>query len=130
MEAVLYAAIFYGLGTKVFTLRDRVRVPVAVHMTIAFDVDGTLIGQTFVDENVPKYKTLDLLRWFLDNGDTVYVWSGGGVDYAKRWAEKLGLDERCKVIAKGSIPVDIAVDDEFVQLGKVNIKIKTVYKKL
>lgn len=98
-------------------------------MVIAFDIDGCLIGQSQVDGNVPNYPVIDLLRWFVDNGDTVYIWSGGGVDYAQRWAEKLGLDERCKVIQKGSIVPDIAVDDEFVQLGTVNIKVKTILKR-
>ena len=36
---------------------------------------------------------------------------------------KLGISENVKVIVKGSIDVDIAVDDEEVNLGKVNIRI-------
>jgi hypothetical protein len=112
--------------------------------TIAFDVDYTLINK----DNTPNYEVLDLLRWFIRNGDRIVVWSGGGTDYASHWVDKLGLDAlaeregpkrmwmigvdpitQVSVIAKTiekaeEWDVDIAVDDEFVKLGKVNIKIK------
>lgn len=95
-------------------------------LNVAFDVDGTLIGQTVFDEDTPKYDNIELFRWFARNGHSMFIWSGGGADYAKRWAEKLGLRatiiEKSKEAAK-EFDIDIAVDDEAVQLGKVNIQV-------
>lgn len=92
-------------------------------MTIAFDVDFTLIN----GDNTPNYDTIDLYRWFERNGDRMIVWSGGGLDYAKMWAEKLHLKPwTCApktIEVARSLDVDIAVDDEIVALGKVNIKV-------
>lgn len=85
--------------------------------TIAFDVDGTLIFGYF-----PNYHAIDLFRWFERNGWEMYIWSGGGIDYATRWAEKLRL--KAKVVEKGSFIPEIAVDDEDVTLGKANIKMQ------
>ena len=72
---------------------------------IAFDVDYTLIGEKYK----PKYNVIDLFRWFEKQGWDMIIWSGGGVEYAKRWAEKLGL--KARIIGKCSESVDIAVDD-------------------
>lgn len=52
------------------------------------------------------------------------IWSGSGVDYAKMWAEKLGLqaDIRVKAVSED---VDIAFDDmSSAFLGKVNVKVR------
>ena len=81
-------------------------------MKIAFDVDGTILNTN----DTPRYSVIGLLLFFFEN-DTVglrhdiIVWSGGGVDYAKRWVERLGLKGKVRVIEKGSEKVDIAVDD-------------------
>jgi phosphoserine phosphatase len=93
-------------------------------MTIAFDVDGTLINL----DNTPNFEVIDLFRWFQRNGDRCIIWSGGGVEYAKHWGEKLGLYPHAYAVKSsletGLHGVDIAVDDEFVMLGKVNIKVE------
>lgn len=102
-------------------------------LTIAFDVDGTLIGQTFSDEDTPKYEVIDLLLWFQRQGHTIIVWSGGGVDYARRWAQKLGFGD--VIIAEKSrdsavlYDVDITVDDENCTLATINIKVDGSSKK-
>lgn len=92
-------------------------------MIVAFDVDGTLINF----DNTPNYKVIDILRWFKSNGDRIIVWSGGGVDYANSWVRRLGLEVYATMIKSKRLAeqegVDIAFDDEFVELGKVNIKI-------
>ena len=75
-------------------------------MRIAFDCDYTLIGEN----NEPRYEVIDLFRWFEKQGWEMIIWSGGGIDYAKHWAEKLGL--KAKIIAKCSEKVDICIDDE------------------
>jgi len=94
-------------------------------MKICFDVDGTLIYDERVTNlaDTPRYEVIDLLRSFESLGAEIYVWSGCGIDYAERWAYKLGLTGFVIVVEKGSFIPDIAVDDEEVQLGKVNIKV-------
>lgn len=96
--------------------------------TIAFDVDGTLTHQSGTGEDTPRYEVIQLFRTLQAFGCEMYVWSGGGRDYAERWAEKLGLD--AKICTKGAFTPDIAVDDfpEDDQwfkspLGKTNIKV-------
>lgn len=92
---------------------------------IAFDVDGTLIHQDGPLENTPRYEIIQMFTVFKSLGNEMYIWSGGGVEYAEEWAQKLGLD--AKIIEKGSIPVDIAVDDVAhpweETLGKVTVKV-------
>jgi hydroxymethylpyrimidine pyrophosphatase-like HAD family hydrolase len=86
--------------------------------TIAFDVDGTLID----DRDTPRYDVVQLFKSFEYFGFKMYVWSGGGVDYATHWARKMGLN--AEVVVKGSFTPDIAVDDiEDCTLGTVNIHV-------
>jgi hydroxymethylpyrimidine pyrophosphatase-like HAD family hydrolase len=75
--------------------------------TVCFDVGGTLI-QPFT--NAPRTEVIELLRTLQKLGYTVYVWSGGGIDYAKTWVNCLGLTN-VQVIRKGSFKPDLAVDD-------------------
>jgi len=93
---------------------------------IAFDVDDTLIipsCATPSSMDTPNYETIALYKWFQSQGNKMIIWSGGGVDYAKMWAEKLGL-EPCEVrVKKQSDDVDIAFDDCEVVLAKVNIRV-------
>ena len=95
-------------------------------MKIAFDVDDTLIipaVATNMPSDTPNYDVIAILKWFQKQGHTIIVWSGGGVDYAKRWAEKLAL-EPCEIRIKEKSPdIDIAFDDCMVDLAKVNIKV-------
>jgi hypothetical protein len=73
---------------------------------VAFDVDLTLIN----DKDEPKYKVIqDFLRW-QELGCITIIWSGSGVDYATRWAQKLGLHPTF-ILEKCSVDVDIAYDD-------------------
>lgn len=90
---------------------------------IAFDVDGTLIIKGERGEDIPRYTVLDLMRTMKGFGLDIYVWSGSGIDYAKRWCDKLGLGAMVTVVAKGSFIPDIAIDDELVELGIVNLKV-------
>lgn len=95
-------------------------------MTVAFDIDDTLLlppEATGLGIDTPNYRTIAIYNWFKEQGNTMVVWSGGGVDYAERWVEKLGLMPHY-IVPKGSIPVDIAFDDCDVNLGTVNVKVK------
>lgn len=87
--------------------------------TIAFDVDGTLIDPL----GRPRYDVISFLKQCLDFGMRVYVWSGGGVEYAKNRLSQLGLDHlRIYVVNKGDVRPHIAVDDEEVLLGAINLR--------
>lgn len=87
-------------------------------LTIAFDVDGTLIH---LSDNSPRYEVIDLFFKFKKLGFNMIIWSGGGIDYAKHWSRKLGLDAR--VLEKGSISPDITIDDMETAMGKVVIRV-------
>lgn len=95
-------------------------------MTIAFDIDDTLwkirAEEGFMDQ-VPDYDLIQVLRWFVQNGDTIYFWSAGGTDYCQTIVTKLGLDDLGTVIEKGSIKVDIAFDDQETNLGTVDVRV-------
>jgi len=95
-------------------------------LKVAFDVDDTLLipGVVTGNRDIPNYKTISLFKWFKEQGADMIVWSGSGLDWAKTWAEKLGLEAR--IIRKGSEDVDIAFDDCDVDLGIVNVKVKRV----
>ena len=94
-------------------------------ITIAFDVDGTLIHQVGEKEDTPRYEIIALFRSFEALGCHMVIWSGGGVDYAARWAEKLGLkaEIRPKDNEGGNFVPDIAFDDLEVKLGIVNVRV-------
>lgn len=104
-------------------------------MRVAFDIDDTL-WEVIRDKagkptrQVPDYDLVNVLRWFFKNGDEVYVWSAGGMDYAQTIVDKLGLSEMVKVIPKGiygepqsGVTMDVSFDDEAVKLAKVNVQV-------
>ena len=122
-------------------------------MKIAFDVDDTLIvpAIALADEPhpyigmygaVPNYEVIKIYKWFQDQGNFMIIWSGGGVDYARTWAEKLGLkpdeirEKKADIVCKNGgvcndtectehdYDVDICFDDCDVDLAKVNVKVK------
>lgn len=91
--------------------------PDGIERGILFDVDGTLI--TFDDK--PNLDVIELLLAFRRMGYEIGVWSGGGVDYAARWVERLGLAEHVSWVgAKARVPADagvpwlpvLSIDDE------------------
>lgn len=95
-------------------------------LVVAFDVDDTLIipsVATGFDRDTPNYDTISLYKWFYNQGAYMIIWSGSGVDWAKTWAEKLGLIVDEIRIKEKSDDVDIAFDDCEVDLGKVNVRV-------
>ena len=93
-------------------------------MKIAFDIDDTLFKiRVNKRDQVPDYDLIQVLKWFYQNGDEIYVWSAGGIDYTENFVKKMGLDDMVAVIRKGSIKVDIAFDDEETNLAIVDVKI-------
>jgi len=97
-------------------------------MIVAFDVDDTLIIPAVAgvfDRDTPNYDTIAIFKWHEAQGHKMIIWSGSGVDWARTWAEKLGLNAEIRVKQK-SEDVDIAYDDCDVDLAKVNIKVKRI----
>lgn len=91
-------------------------------MKIAFDIDGTLL-----DEHGNRRQNIVSLLVALADHNTIIVWSGGGVDYARRKILDLGLEDfvneyRPKLKVANS-DIDIAIDDQEVTLGRQNIRV-------
>ena len=102
-------------------------------MRIAFDIDDTIIipsVATGLDRDTPNYDTIAIYKWFQAQGHTMILWSGSGLDWARTWGEKLGLQpfEVIQKDKKGAI--DIAFDDCDVDLAKVNVKVSRVNNKI
>lgn len=100
-------------------------------MKVAFDVDDTLIVPSVAQKHnggrdTPNYDTIALYHWFQDQGYHMIVWSGSGVDWAKTWAEKLGLNPDEIAIKEFRQDIDICFDDCVVNLAKVNVRVKRV----
>lgn len=104
-------------------------------MKIAFDIDDTIlipsVANTGSHENIPNYEVIEVYRFFQRQGHWMILWSGSGVDWARRWGEKFGLnpDEVRIKIRPGNAPwpdVDIAFDDCDVDLAKVNVRVKRI----
>lgn len=97
-------------------------------LKVAFDVDDTLVVPsvaTMGEGDRPNMDTISLFRWFERQGHNMIIWSGGGVDYARGWAERLGLNAEIlpKFAGQG---VDICFDDCEVNLATVNVRVRRV----
>lgn len=104
-------------------------------MIIAFDVDDTLIVPaiaTGLDVDTPNYEVIAIYRWFQNQGNHMIIWSGGGADYAKMWAMKLGLtaDEFMAKDTRLKDRIDLAFDDSDINLARVNVKVKRVNNRI
>lgn len=111
----------------------------AKRLYVAFDVDDTLIVPavaTGFDRDVPNYDTIAVYRWFQAQGNVMIVWSGGGEDYARQWADKLGLvadhylDKHTSQQSGWHNVVDLAFDDSDLTLATVNVKVKRLNNKV
>lgn len=105
-------------------------------ITIAFDVDGTLIDH----EGHVNRRIVDLLITLSSFKNTqILVWSGGGKDYAEMWVRKLDIEKYVKACYSknhlGEVngthrfdPVvvpDIAIDDiQACELGRLNLIVR------
>lgn len=95
---------------------------------VAFDVDSTLILPDKEGGDIPNYPVIAVFNSLQALGCQMFIWSGGGLQYAKRWAEKLGL--KATIVEKGSFQPDLAFDDMDLDfrksersLGLVNIQV-------
>lgn len=106
-------------------------------VSIAMDVDGTLRCNCTEDCQDPNTDMVLLFGLLAEMKNTdMYVWSGGGADYARRFAHMYALnvkDSHCigKNLVGGTrggwlfnppLTPDIAIDDiQECQLGTVNL---------
>jgi hypothetical protein len=100
------------------------------HLIIAFDVDDTLVIPAGIvgDAEVPNYDVIAVYLFLQRQGHRMIIWSGGGADYARMQARRLGL-EADEIIAKTverKNEIDIAFDDSDIELAKVNVKVKRI----
>jgi phosphoserine phosphatase len=102
-------------------------------MNVSFDIDDTLyrIREECKDQ-VPDYDLIQVARWFYANGDNVYAWSAGGVDYTETILRRLGLDRIVTAIPKtndaaNAFDIDLTFDDQECQLGRTNILVNRHY---
>jgi hypothetical protein len=105
-------------------------------LVVFFDVDDTLIipaCATGFPVDTPNYENIAVYKWFQKQGCWMGIWSGGGKDYAKHWAKKMGLvaDEYMnKKDLNRREDVDIAVDDCEISLAKVNVRVSRINNKV
>jgi hypothetical protein len=94
-------------------------------LTVAFDVDGCLRSRADGDPVAcEKVRTLLVLLAQFGNVD-IRVWSGSGELYARQVAREIGIAPYVDAYSakSGATMPDIAVDDEDVNLGRVNLKV-------
>lgn len=101
-------------------------------LNVAFDLDDTLWKVNYkMKRQEPDYKLINVLLWFVENGDNVFIWSAGGMDYCKIITAKLGIDEYVKIISKPDLgksdqKIDLSFDDSEIGLARTNC---LVYRK-
>lgn len=110
-----------GANEDLGLARDKMR-----KIRIAFDVDGTLRCNCTDTCEDPNKRIVDLFMILHSFKNTdLYVWSGGGADYANRFAFKFGLPvkaSRCIGKIGNTIPIDIAIDDiQDTAIGTLNL---------
>lgn len=103
--------------------RDKMR-----KVTIAFDVDGTLRCNCTDTCQDPNPRIVDLFNILSSFKNTdMYVWSGGGAQYAQRFAQKFDLTVQAgHCISKiGAPQMDIAIDDiQDTAIGTINLIVR------
>ena len=97
-------------------------------VSIAFDVDGTLRNNTTDTTQEPNKRIVELFNILASFKNVkLYVWSGGGKEYAERFARLYGLpvkENNCISKFSGFKP-DIAIDDiQDTALGSINLIVK------
>jgi predicted HAD superfamily phosphohydrolase YqeG len=80
-------------------------------MAVYVDVDDTLV-RSFGSKRIPMTEMVAFVRSLKQQGATLYCWSSGGAEYARRSAEELGLGD-CFIayLPKPHVLIDdVAVD--------------------
>lgn len=85
-------------------------------MRVFVDIDDTLILWSKDDQPHPNIPLIEALTLFARHRplDPIMVWSGGGMDYAARWAQKYLPEVPWVVVPKyvqSPNPHDLCIDD-------------------
>lgn len=92
---------------------------------IAFDVDGTLRSNKTETSQGPNQRIVELFTILASFKNTdLYVWSGGGAQYALRFAQlyKLPVKDSHCISKLGAPQMDIAIDDiQDTAIGTINL---------
>lgn len=95
---------------------------------IAFDVDGTLRCNHTDTCNQPNKRIVELYKILNSFKNTdMYVWSGGGAQYAQRFADAFGLPYKGgHCISKIGAPhMDVVIDDiQDTAIGGINLIVR------
>lgn len=116
---------FVGANEALQLPRDKMR-----KLRICFDIDGTLRSTRDPKANEPNTRWHDVLRTFAKRTKNVevYVWSGGGKQYAEMYVRQYNLPvKESHCISKIGAPFkpDIAIDDiQDTALGEINLIVK------
>lgn len=113
-----------GINAALGLPRDRMK-----KVTIAVDVDGTLRCNCTDTCEDPNQRIVDLFNTLASFKNTeMFVWSGGGSDYALRFARKFNLkvkDGNCIDKLGVRQRPDIAIDDiQDTALGVINLIVR------
>ncbi|HED37127.1 MAG TPA: hypothetical protein ENI76_02615 [Ignavibacteria bacterium] len=97
-------------------------------MKIAFDIDDTILIPSVArfGVNAPNHDTIQIYKWFQNQGCEMILWSGSGVDWARTWGNEFELQPFEVRVKEKSNDIDIAFDDCDVDLAKVNVRVKRV----
>lgn len=74
----------------------------------------------------PDKLLIELVHALITNGDNVFLWSAGGVEYVKGWIRRFApaWEGLVEVIPKEKgHDIDISIDDQVVDLAKVNLRV-------
>lgn len=95
---------------------------------IAFDVDGTLRSNKTPTDRRPNAAIVSLLRTLATFKNVeIFVWSGGGGDYARSWCApyELPVKDTHYISKVGAPQMDIAIDDiQDTAIGKLNLIVR------
>lgn len=70
---------------------------------------------------------VDFVHSLILDGNDVFVWSAGGVDYAKNWVKRFApaWESLVEVIPKEKgHDIDVCFDDQDVDLATINLRVK------
>jgi hydroxymethylpyrimidine pyrophosphatase-like HAD family hydrolase len=92
-------------------------------MNIAFDVDDTLVLWKEKGKYDLNVRVIFLLDEYFRDGNKIYIWSGGGPDYAKHICRLIGIDYMVDgyIVKEKRHDIDVCYDDQKVKLAKTNV---------
>lgn len=102
-------------------------------MNVLFDVDDTLILWDVIptetelvimdDSYIRNEPVIEILIALAKDNHSIYVASGGGIEYAKMWVRRLEIENYVTAVVPKytnlGITIDLAFDDQPAIMGKI-----------